>query len=141
MESYNIIKILPNIYIYDSLDNIINIINYNSISCVIIINNINNYFFRQNHICEFININIDEDNINFNETNKLITNIIKKFNNILIISDKNIVGFTLMGAFLIDNLDVTFFQILVLNKYYNININKTNYYKLLYEYYNNKKKY
>ena len=145
MDSYNIIKILSNIFISNNyvIDN--EFIKNNSINTVIFINyngnnneNNNENNNRQLESYDKINILIPS-NINFDETNELITNTLLKSNNILIISNKNLIGFVIICAFMINNLGITFFQILLLDKIYNVQINKTIYYKLLNLYYNQKK--
>lgn len=140
MSSYNTIKILSNIYLSDNYIIDIEFIKNNSITTVIFIN-YNNFenIEEQNEFFDKINISIS-NNINFDNTNDLIINTLKKSNNILIISDKNQIGFIIISAFMINNLDISFFQILLLDKIYNIKIDKTIYYKILYSYYSNNKK-
>ena len=140
MNLYNSIKILSNIYLSDN--NIIDIefIKNNSITTVIFIN-YNDFENTEEHNEFYDKINISiSTNINFDITNDLIINTLKKTNSILIVSDKNLIAFIIVSAFMINNLDISFFQILLLDKIYNIKINKTIYYKILYSYYSDKKK-
>lgn len=139
MNFNNTIKILTNIYLSNNYNIDLEFIKNNSITAVIFINNYMESSDEYNDIYEKINISIST-NINFDNTNDLIINLLKKLNNILVISDKNLIGFVIISAFMINNLDTSFFQILLLDKIHDIKINKTNYYNLLYSYYNNKKK-
>lgn len=126
MNLSNFIKILPNIYLTDN----INIQNLpNSISDIITTDiNI--------EIPDNINqINIPTSNINLEQINNLLINILKKGSNILIISNQNIIGFVIISAFMIKHLSVSLFQILLLGKYYSINIKKSQYYQILEIYY------
>lgn len=140
MESNNIIKILSNIYLYNNYNIDVQYIKNNSIKSVIIINNTNIEDIDDNSDFEKKNISINETNIDFEKINNLIIGVLKKSRNILIVSDKNLYGFIIIGVFMINNLDVSLFQILLLGKYYNINLTENNEYKLLQTYYNNKKK-
>jgi hypothetical protein len=139
MNSNNTIKILSNIYLSDNYIIDLKFIKNNLITTVIVINNYVENQEENNEIYEQINMSIST-NINFNYTNNLLINTLKKSNNILIISDKNLIGFVIISAFAIGNLDTSFFQILLLDKIYNIQINKTIYYNILYLYYNDIKK-
>lgn len=148
MELNNTINIFPNIYLTNNLNNVnVNFMKINSISNIIIINNhdekinvINeiNELDEINNNCQQKNIILNETNMNFDYTNKILLDILQMTNNILIVSNSNILGFTIVCGFLIANLDVSFFQILVLDKFYNIQFTKTKYYELLYNYYNKK---
>lgn len=139
MESYNIIKILPNIYLTNNYNIDNNFLKNNSITHIIVINNIYENNIEQSETYTQINLSVSELNIDFNVINIMLIDILKKAKNILIISEKNIVGFTIIGAFLISNLNLSFLQILIMDKYYGIQIKKSKYYKLLENYYNNKK--
>jgi hypothetical protein len=139
MNTNNTIKILLNIYLSDNYNIDLEFIKNNSIKTVIFINysgfeNIE----EQNEFYDKINISIST-NVNFDNINELIIDTLKKSNNILIISDKNLIGFVVISAFMINYLDVSFFQVLLLDKIYNIQINKTVYYKILHSYYCAKK--
>ena len=141
MNINNTIKILSNIYLSDSYNIDLEFIKNNSIKTVIFINysgfeNIE----EQDTFYDKINISIST-NVNFDNINELIITSLKKSNNILIISDKNLIGFVVVSAFMINYLDVSFFQVLLLDKIYNIQINKTLYYKILNSYYSTKKKF
>lgn len=139
MESYNIIKILPNVYLSNNYNIDSNFIENNFITHIIIINNIYENNNEQNENFNQINLSISELNIDFNLINNIIIDILKKSKNILIISEKNIVGFVMISAFLIYNLNISLLQILIMDKSYNIQVKKSKYYKLLEKYYNNKK--
>ena len=139
MESYNIIKILPNIYLTNNYNIDNNFLINNSITHIIVINNIYENNIEQSETYTQINLSVSELNIDFNVINIMLIDILKKAKNILIISEKNIVGFIIVGAFLISNLNLSFLQILIMDKYYDIQIKKSKYYKLLENYYNNKK--
>ena len=139
MESYNIIKILPNIYLTNNYNIDNNFLKNNSITHIIVINNIYENNIEQSETYTQINLSVSELNIDFNVINIMLIDILKKAKNILIISEKNIVGFIIVGAFLISNLNLSFLQILIMDKYYDIQIKKSKYYKLLENYYNNKK--
>ena len=138
MNSNNIIKILSNIYLSNNYFIDLEFIKNNSITTVIFINNKGN-IDEQNELYNTINISIST-NINFDITNNLIIETLKNSKNILIISDKNLIGFVIISGFIINNLNISFLKILLLDKIYNIQINKTIYYNILYSYYNEKKK-
>ena len=140
MNSNNTIKILPNIYLSDNYTIDVEFIKNYRITTVIFVNyNGFENTEKQNESYNKINISITT-NINFDDINNFIINTLKKSCNILIISDKNLLGFIIISIFMICNLDVSFFQILLLDKIYNLQINKTNYNKLLQIYYSGKKK-
>lgn len=139
MELYNIIKILPNIYLSNNYNIDKEFINNNGIKTIILINSNDNNETDNNNDFDKINISITEINFDFDKINNLIIDCLKKSKNILIISEKNLIGFIIISSFMIEKLDISFFKILILDKYYNIHMTKTNYYKLLQTYYNNKK--
>jgi hypothetical protein len=139
MNSNNIIKILSNIYLSNNYFIDLEFIKNNSITTVIFINNTKGNIDEQNELYNTINISIST-NINFDITNNLIIETLKNSKNILIISDKNLIGFVIISGFIINNLNISFLKILLLDKIYNIQINKTIYYNILYSYYNEKKK-
>ena len=134
MNLSNTIKILPNIILSDDY-------NYNNICLdefenIIIINNEINEINETNK--NITNITIQNNNINFDNTSKILIKNIKKSQNILIISKNNILGFVIVCGFMIGILHISIFQILILSKYYNISLANTNYLKSLYDYYTNK---
>ena len=131
----NTIRILPNIYLMNKIDSfnssnqnlstqeVNNLINDTS-TIIITINNhcekIINEIDNQNNV---INLDIQQTDINFKYTNELIVNYLRSYANIIIISQNNLLGFIIMCVFMISNLDVSLYEILVLCKYYSININ------------------
>ena len=149
MESYNTIKILPNIFLSNDYNIDSNFVENNSIKNIILINNINENNINENNINENNNeqsetynqiyLTINEFNIDFNVNNNMIIDILKKSKNILIISDKNIIGFVIISSFLISTLNISLLQILIMDKFYNIQITNSKYYKLLENYYHLKK--
>ena len=136
MDLNNIIKILPNIYLGNNCEIDTEFIKNNLIKTIILINDANN-ISKFNDLCNLININFDTNSnyINFNYTNNLIFDQVTHMQNILIISNKNLLGFIIVSAFMINYLNVSFFKILILDKAYNIGLVNTNLYKLLYDYY------
>ena len=139
MESNNIIKILPNIFLTNNYNIDNNFVEKNLITNIIIINNYNENNNEQSESYNQINISVNEFNMDLNVINNIIIDILRKSKNILLVSEKNIIGFVIVSAFLILNLNISFLQILIMDKYYGTKIKKSKYYKLLENYYNYKK--
>ena len=131
----NIIKILPNIFLNDNLTFSKDYLLTNNIFNIIVINysNATEIFDKIN----VINIQID-DLINFNYTNTILLNILKKSNNILVVSNDNLLGFFIVSAFMVNYLKLSIFKILVLSNYYKIDILNNIYYNQLSDYYSKK---
>lgn len=132
--SSNFIKILPNIYLCDTMNLNIGYLQMNSITNIITTDMNINMEIEEIGIKQ-INIPISPTNINLEQINNLLISILKKSNNILIISNQNIIGFIIVSSFMIKYLSVSFFQILLLDKYYSINIKRSKYYQILQIYY------
>lgn len=119
----DIIKILPNIYISNKLNTISSdIISDNNITTIINVDIIENE--NENEI-EIKKISLNGV-INFTNTNHILLEIIKKNNSCLIISNNNYIGFLIVCAFMITNLNISIIDSLYLSKKYNIDINNTN---------------
>lgn len=133
MESYNYIQVLSNIYLSDNPKINKDLIQMKSITAVIFINYKDKSDSIDNNI-NLINISISE-NIDFNITNDLIINTLKKNNGILIISKDNLIGFAIISAFIINYLNLNYLEILAFGKILKIDINNSNYLNILHSYY------
>lgn len=144
MNTNNIIKILPNIYLgtnpyLSEFDN-----NQFGISNIIMINNpsyistsFNQYNMENDQTqIQMSNLNIGSQ-IDFNQTNQMLFQIAKSGQVSLIVSENNLMGFFIVCGFMIGLLDITFIEALGLSKYYNINLAQSdpNYISQISDYY------
>jgi hypothetical protein len=134
----NIIKIFNNIILTDNLNFSENFFDENDIKEIIIIELdneqiiYNDDFFNSNKIV----ISTNNPEINFDHTNSIIFNFLSNlFGNILIVSKNNILGFVIVMGFLMKYLKVSLIDCLVLGVSKNIvGLNQSIYIKHLNEY-------
>ena len=134
----NIIKIFNNIILTDNLNFSENFFNENDIKEIIMIELDNDQIIYNDDFLNSNKIVISTNNpeINFDHTNAIIFNFLSNlFGNILIVSKNNTLGFVIVMGFLIKYLKVSLIDCLVLGVSKNIvGLNQSIYIKHLNEY-------